>query len=201
MSTPAFQFLDPGPLIDRDLELVVPQARLLDDVLAACGHPLTGRDAPQEASTSRHQVEQFLEAVPRGRDPGDATRGRVPAYHFWMRWHAGPDVPDPVKIAGGISLRIGTNRGIELYYGNFGYHVYPPARGRRFASRACRLLLPLAHAHGIRTLWITCNPENHASRATCELLGARLIEIIPVPEDDPLYARGDHAKCRFRVDI
>ena len=31
-----FQFLDPGPLIDRELELVAPAVRNVDEVLAAC---------------------------------------------------------------------------------------------------------------------------------------------------------------------
>ena len=104
-------------------------------------------------------------------------------------------------MAGGISLRVGTTRALELYYGNFGYHVYPAARGRHFAERACRLLLPLARAHGMKTIWVTCNPDNYASRRTCQRLGSTLVEIVPVPPADPLYARGDHEKCRFRIDL
>ena len=37
-----------------------------------------------------------------------------------------------------------------------------------------RLLLPLARRHGLQTVWITCNPDNWASRRTCELAGAEL---------------------------
>lgn len=205
MRTPAFQFLDPGRLIDHDLELVIPHPRWIDDLLIACSHPLTRRDAPQDARTSRQQIQQFLQAAPRGRDLGDPVHDRAPSYHFWMRWHDDPSAgyvgQRPIRIAGGISLRIGYGRGIEMYYGHFGYHVFPPARGRNFSLRACRLLLPLARAHGMTVLWITCNPDNHASRATCELLGAKLIGIVPVPTDDPLYARGDHSKCRYRLEI
>ena len=77
----------------------------------------------------------------------------------------------------------------------------PPARGRRYAERSCRLLFPLARAHGIKTLWITCNPDNFASRRTCERLGMRLIDTVPVPDTDPLYARGDRVKCRYRIEL
>jgi tagatose 1,6-diphosphate aldolase len=113
----------------------------------------------------------------------------------------GPWEVPPVRIAGGVSLRTGTTEAVERYYGHVGYHVYPPARGRGYAARACRLLLPLARRHGLRALWITCNPENVASRRTCERLGAVLVDTIPVPANDPLYARGDTQKCRYRLDL
>jgi predicted acetyltransferase len=79
--------------------------------------------------------------------------------------------------------------------------VYPFARGHHYAERACRLLLPLARRHGIQPLWITCNPDNFPSRRTCERLGAKLVEIVAVPPRDPLYLRGDHEKCRYRLDL
>jgi tagatose 1,6-diphosphate aldolase len=53
----------------------------------------------------------------------------------------------------------------------------------------------------MKALWITCNPDNHASRRTCERLGARLVEIVPVPKTDPLYARGETEKCRYRIEL
>ena len=32
---PPFQFLDPGPMIDRELELIAPEQKYIDDMLAA----------------------------------------------------------------------------------------------------------------------------------------------------------------------
>ncbi len=130
--------------------------------------------------------------------------GRVNQYHFWMRlrdshWHQ-PTSP-PIRIVGGIGLRIAWTPSIEKYYGHIGYHVYPAARGHRYAERACRLLFPLARRHGFKHLWITCNPDNIGSRRTCERLGARLVETIIVPGDEPLFARGDRQKCRYRLDL
>jgi tagatose 1,6-diphosphate aldolase len=106
-----------------------------------------------------------------------------------------------MRIAGGISLRISTAPAVERYYGHVGYHVYPAAQGRRYAERAARLLLPLARRHGLRTLWVTCNPDNWASRRTCERLGMTMIDIVSVPEDEPLHARGETVKCRYRLGL
>jgi predicted acetyltransferase len=200
-----FDFIEPGPLIDGELELVPPKRSYVDDVLAACHHPLTVRDAPNEANgTTREGLERFLRAAPGGREHGDASRGWMPSYHFWMKL---PHVPTgggktvPLRIAGGIGLRVGTNDEIRKYAGHVGYHVYPPARGHHYAERACRLLLPLARAHGIRELWITVNPDNAASRRTCERLGAALVDTILIPMDHPFYARGERAKCRYLLEL
>lgn len=198
-----FQFRQTGPLIDRDLELVAPSIALIEEVLAACHHPLTRLQAPQEARTTRQQLEDFLAAVPHGREAADLAQSGMPQYHFWMRLreeYIGQIGAPPIRMLGGISLRVGTSDSIRLYYGNIGYHVFPPARGREYALRACRLLLPLARRHGLNPIWITCNPDNAASRSTCERLGAELVEVVAVPATDPLYAKGEHFKCRYRVD-
>ncbi|MGB7156512.1 MAG: GNAT family N-acetyltransferase [Tepidisphaeraceae bacterium] len=193
-----FDFLEPGPLVDGDLELVPPNPIHLDDLLTTCRHPLTVRDAPKEAQTTRDALQRFLRAAPGGREPGDPSRGWMPSYHFWMKLHGSRL---PVRIAGGIGLRIGTTDEIRRYAGHVGYHVYPPARGHHYAERACRMVLPLARAHGIGELWITVNPDNVASRRTCERLGATLVETILIPTDHPFYARGERAKCRYRIEL
>ena len=196
----SFVFLDPGPMRDGDLQLIPPEPSWIDPVLLARQHPLTVREDPLDAATTRAKLLEFLKVAPMGRQDGDSGVGRLPAYHFWMR--VDPPVGDPpIKIAGGMGLRIGTNREIELYSGNIGYHVYPPARGRHFSERACRLVFPLARRHGMDHLWITCNPDNVASRRTCERLGATLVEIVTIPKDHPFRARGETEKCRFFVDL
>jgi predicted acetyltransferase len=200
----AFQFLDPGPLVDGELELVAPQQRWAEELLEACRHPLTIRDAPIESQVTREGLNHFLAAAPLGREPADPAKGRVPAYYFWILLRhgaAGPTQPPPVRIAGGLTLRVAATPAIERYYGHLGYHVYPPARGNAYAERSCRLLLPLARRHGLRSLWITCNPDNAASRRTCERLGAVYVDTLTVPPDEPLYARGDTHKCRYLLDL
>ena len=194
-----FDFLDPGPLVDEELELVEPSQHLVAPLLAAIRHPLTQRHFPAERSTTRDDLLRFLDRYPRGRQPADPQRGIVPAYHFWMRLK--PQAGAEIEIAGGIGLRIGNTPHIVLYAGHIGYHVYPPARGRHLARRATALLLPLARRHGITDLWITTNPDNIPSRRTCEGLGATLVETVAVPPDDPLYARGERHKCRYLIRL
>jgi RimJ/RimL family protein N-acetyltransferase len=201
-----FRFLDPGPLIDRELELVAPEVRHVEDMLAACTHPLSRTDA-QAHSVTRERLAEFLRVAPGGHQRGDS----VPAYHFWMRLsrpHPGCDpLPTwgsgepPVRMAGGIGLRIGRSRDLEMYFGHVGYNVLTPVRGNHYAERACRLLLPLARSHGMESLWITCNPENIASRRTCERLGCRLVETVPVPVGHSLYIRGERHKCRYLLEL
>ena len=136
-----------------------------------------------------------LELVLAARYPGDTASGRVPAYRFDMILvGSGTEV-------GHIDLRVGDTQRIAAYAGHIGYGVDPAHRGHRYAARACRLLLGLARRHGMQTLWITCNPDNAASRRTCEILGARLVEIVDLPEDSDMFQRGERQKCRYRLDL
>jgi tagatose 1,6-diphosphate aldolase len=192
----SFPFIDPGLLIDDDLLLISPEPRWIDEVVRACDHPLTRRESPHFGQNARQTLVDFLAACPLGRQKPDPANGVVPCYHFWMLSRS-----TDLAIAGGIALRIGHTVDVECYYGHVGYHVYPSCRGHHYAERACRLLLPLARRHGLRPLWITCNPDNAASRRTCERLGARLIEIVQVPSDHALYLRGEREKCRYRLDM
>ena len=102
---------------------------------------------------------------------------------------------------GHISLRVSNSEEIVQYAGRVGYGVLPQFRGHRYAARACRLLLPLAKELGLTPLWITCNPDNWASRRTCELAGAELVEIVTLPEDSPIAIRGEPTKCRYKLTI
>ena len=182
--------------------------RYADDLLAACHHPLTRELMPAQAKLQRDGIVTFLSQNPRGWSASDPERDIAPGYTFWMRVRPGvnpaPETsrglpPPQIVMAGSISLRIGHSLNLDRYLGHIGYHVLPPARGRRFAERAVRLLLPLARAHGHQHLWITCNPDNSASRRTCERLGAACVDIVPVPRGNTLYAQGDRQKCRYRL--
>src|SRR4051812_15642885 len=105
-STPPFVFLDPVPLVDNELRLIAPEARWIDEVLRSANHPLTLQEEPVEAASSRQKLIEFLRAAPMGRQVGDSSVGRVPAYHFWMITE--PEVGDPpIRVVGAIGLRIG----------------------------------------------------------------------------------------------
>jgi len=131
------------------------------------------------------QLDRYLAA--------DPEREWLPTYHFNMQ-RAGS-----LEVVGWINLRIGNPERIVLYRGHIGYGVNPDSRSRRFAARSVRLLLPLAAAHSLNPIWITCNPDNLASRRTCELAGAELVEIIEVPPEEESYRYGIRQKCRYRL--
>ena len=148
-----FKFLDPGELVDDDLELVL--------------------------------VEKA---------PADEAKGYFPKYRFEMR---------NVKTGetmGEISLRVGNNDNTK-YGGNVGYGVDEKFRGHHYSARSLKLISALAKQHGLNTLWVTCNPENVASRKTCELAGGKLVEICDLPADNEQYLKGERKKCRYRFDL
>lgn len=134
-----------------------------------------------------------LRLVLRERYPGDPARAWVPAYRFAITVNE--------EWVGGIDLRLGASQVIVRESGQVGYAVDPPHRGHRYAARALRLVLPLARAHGLDPLWITCDPENLASRRTCELAGGELVEVVDLPPESDMYHRGERRKCRYRINL
>ena len=139
-------------------------------------------------------VDRDLALILVGKYPGDPDMNYVPVYKFKMTL-VGQD--DEI---GHIDLRVAKTNHIVMYAGHLGYRVEPEYRGHRYAARACRLLLPLAQSHELDVVWITCNPDNIASRRTCELAGAKLVEIVNLPEDTDMYRKGERQKCRYRID-
>ena len=140
-------------------------------------------------------VDGDLELILVHRYPADPVKKHVPVYKFKMT-HVGRD-----REIGYIDLRVGDTEHIVKYAGHIGYRVHAGHRGRRYAARACRLLLPLARRHGLNPLWITCNPDNIASRRTCEIAGAEFVEIVDLPAGTDMYRRGERQKCRYRLDF
>lgn len=126
---------------------------------------------------------------------GSRSLGLAPNYTFDMT-HGGSG-----ERMGEIDLRLSHEYYITHFAGHIGYSVERSYRGHHYAARACRLLFPLARQHELSPLWITCNPDNLASRKTCEAVGATLVEIVAVPPDSDLYRRGEREKCRYRVDL
>ena len=121
--------------------------------------------------------------------------GDVPAYRFRLT-RQGSD-----EAIGRINLRIGNTFDLLMYNGHIGYAVNVEHRGHRFAARACRLLFPLARLHKLEILWITCAPDNPASRKTCESTGGKLIEIVDLPKHSEMYQEGERQKCRYRIQL
>lgn len=122
-------------------------------------------------------------------DPGKSTVATE--HYFIVEKSAG-------QQAGAIRLRLSNNDDIRLYAGHIGYNVDEAYRGRHYAAYACLELKSIALAHGFAEVWITCDPDNQASRRTCERIGAELVEIIDLPEDIDMYQDGERQKCRYR---
>jgi predicted acetyltransferase len=116
-----------------------------------------------------------------GKKPAIPEKKWVPAYEFEIRRGS--------SRVGRINLRIGYTD--SLYYGGqIGYGVDEQYRGHGYASKACWLLEPVIHAHGMKKALITNNLTNIASRRTCEKLGAKFIRTACLPEWHNLYKEG-----------
>jgi predicted acetyltransferase len=119
--------------------------------------------------------------------PAIPEKKYVPAYDF--------AICKGSEKVGEINLRIGYGGygpdESSLYYGGqVGYSVDEQHRGNGYAVRACRLLLPVAKAHGMIVLLITNDVANTPSKRVCEKLGARFIRSVRLPEWTDLYKNG-----------
>jgi len=124
----------------------------------------------------------------------DHPAHKVPTIFFRMVEAGGEEV-------GAINLRVGSNRHIERYGGHVGYSVHLAHRGHGYAARAIRLLMPLSRKMGFEEIWITCDPENTASRRSCEIAGATLEGIVDVPTDCIIHRHGHPRKCRYKLTL
>jgi len=84
---------------------------------------------------------------------------------------------------------------------SIGYAVEPEFRGHHYAERACRLILPMAKAHGQNPVYITCDPDNAASRRTIKRVGFRYVNTVPVPINSELYESGTHTVNRYLLEF
>jgi len=119
----------------------------------------------------------------------------VPVYRFNICL-----VSDASEI-GHCDFRVGNTE--KLYFGgNIGYKICEKYRGNHYAGKACLLLFDLARKHGMDYLYITCNPENIASRKTCEFAGGVLESTIDLPTDNDMYMYdGERRKCIYRFNL
>jgi len=127
--------------------------------------------------------------------PADPVKAWVPYYVFHIL-----SANTGTKV-GEIELRVGETEHLRMYGGHVAYGVRPEYRGRHFGGRALRMVMPLACRHGMSELWVTCNPDNIASRRTCEFAGAELIEIVDLPPHVDMYREGERQKCRYRLNL
>ena len=122
------------------------------------------------------------------------TKYYCPTYHFNI-----VKAGSYFKV-GYIDLRVGYDPEI-FCSGNIGYFIDDRQRGRGYAAQAARLLAPLAAAHHMGVIIITCNPDNIASYKTAENLGAIYLELIRLPRNCGQYLQGDRFKRRYIWDL
>lgn len=126
--------------------------------------------------------------------PADIKKGYVPTYKYEITKHG---LMQPI---GSIDIRIGDNEN-TFYGGNIGYQVDAPYRGNGYAAKACKIIEQVAAAHDMKRIIITCNPDNHASRRTCEKAGYTLKEIVELPVHNEMYQKGERLKCRYEYHL
>lgn len=132
-------------------------------------------------------TDGVISLVCTAKKPAIPEKKYVPAYEF--------AVCKGSEKVGEVNLRIGYAGfgpdASSLYYGGqIGYGINENHRGNGYAVRACRLLLPVAKAHGMTKLLITNHIGNDASRRVCEKLGLLLIRTARLPEWHDLYKEG-----------
>lgn len=118
----------------------------------------------------------------------------VPSYYY----HICDNLTD--EVMGYIDLRVGYNEN-TYYGGNIGYTVYEQYRGNHYAAKACLLLFEWAKKLGMSLIIITCNPDNTASRRTCEYVGGKLEKIVNLPPHNDMYKEGERQKCIYRINL
>lgn len=125
-------------------------------------------------------------------NPADNKKKYVPSINYEIV------LDDPSMVVGRCVLRLGHNDN-TFWGGNIGYYVDEKYRGHGYAYEACLLLFETAKARGLNELYITCNPENIASKKTCEKLpkGVLLGEL-EIPLDNEMRDKGEYRKCIFK---
>jgi predicted acetyltransferase len=121
--------------------------------------------------------------------PDGTTVARLPGYRKWI-WDG--------EFCGSASFR--WQRGTEALpphcLGHIGYAVVPWKRGRGYATRALKELLPDAADEGLRYVEITTHPSNIASQKVIEANGGVLVEEFTTP-----LALGGRPELRYRVSL
>lgn len=113
----------------------------------------------------------------------------VPFYHFKI-------FNLEQVIVGHINFRVGDTRHVIMCAGHVGYGVLFAYRGSSFSYHACNALAPFIRKHYDLVI-LTADPLNKPSIRIIEKIGARFLNEIEVPPDDPAYASGARRKRRY----
>ncbi len=126
---------------------------------------------------------------PPGTLPDGSRVPRLPLFRKWM-WDG--------EFCGSIGFRWqpGTSALPPHVLGHIGYAVVPWKRGRGYATRALRLLLPEVKALGLDYVELTTDPANLPSQRVITANGGVLVERFAKPAQ-----HGGAEGLRFRIDL
>lgn len=184
---------------DRELGLLPPSRELVPLFARASQHERCRKEFRQYADMTEAELFAYVDKIPLGRTR--STVDKAPIYWFWLVLFDKSGLPE--YVAGDMNVNIAQPPvGVQPEVCHFGYHVLPQFRGRHYAARAIRLTFPLLRAHGVSEAWITCHPSNTASRRTCEIAGARFVDIVEVDLSQPRSSgMHDDRLCRYVLQI
>lgn len=124
------------------------------------------------------------------KDPTDEINIKLFEYFIYLK-------NNPKEVIGRITIRLGSNLGI-YYSGNIGYTIFSKFRGNKYAGKACFILKNMLKSLGFcDKVVITTNPNNIASRKTCDYLNSTFLEVVNIPKDNDMYKIGERQKCRY----
>ncbi len=125
--------------------------------------------------------------------PAQPEKKYLPAYKFEICLLGGTRV-------GECDLRIGHNDKTYLG-GNIGYSVDEAHRGHHYAGKAVVLLKALARLHDMAHIFITCVPENIASKKSILFAGGEYVETRDLPKDNDMYLEGKRRVKIFKISL
>ena len=103
----------------------------------------------------------------------------VPSAHWWY--------VDGDRYIGTVSLRYSLNAKLRKIGGHIGYIVRPSERGRGHGTEMLSLAVARMQSWGYDALFLTCSPDNTASRRIIEKNGGVLSEIRPTEWGEKCY--------------
>lgn len=105
------------------------------------------------------------------------------------------------EIIGHCSAKIGYNE-ILYYAGHIGFSVKEEHRGKGYAVEAVNLIRKVFKLNNMNWIYITNNPDNHASIRVCEKVGAKFIKRVEFAEQDlRRFAVSDSFKNIWQLKI
>ena len=135
-----------------------------------------------------------IKLIHKSYDEPDLEKGYAPRYGFSIILKESGEDIGVVYFSVDHSPR-------QYLVGHLSYGVSPIHAGHNYAMKACRLMKPVALAHGFHCLFIGAGFDNIASRKTIEKLGGVPITIEDVPEESFLKKLQDDRIEMFVWDI